>query len=161
MVGYIQHFFTEWRDHDSFIFGGNFEITWFKMDVLFNSYSYPNDFETATRLDIQEAKLIILSGLCIFQDESPQSSVVVQISTPEFSKRPCRILHCKRIRQLHSSLCLKREFWDMSVWHHQLKLFHRLHFWTDQTIQATTMDFRRKKTVSTLRQGTFLCQDFS
>ena len=55
-VGCLQHFVTEWRDHDSFIFGGNFEITWFKTDILFNSCSYPNDFKTATRLGIQEAK---------------------------------------------------------------------------------------------------------
>ena len=46
-------------------FNGNFERISFKTEVLFKSFSSPSGFETIKTLDILEAKLMMLSELCI------------------------------------------------------------------------------------------------
>ena len=54
------------------------ELSSLSWDVLFKSYSYPNDFETATRLDKQEAKLIMLSELFYTEREDPRKAPTEQ-----------------------------------------------------------------------------------
>ena len=65
-IGQRQLKLTVYDDHDSFIFEGNVHKAQFQMAVLLGSFFNDSDRNTSTILEITQAKLIMLSVVCIF-----------------------------------------------------------------------------------------------